>query len=257
MAERAGIVTLTTDFGIEDAYVAALEAAVLAEAPQARVVHVSHQVSPGNVLSGAYLVEYAARSFPPATVHLAVVDPGVGTDRPMVGLESGGSLLVGPDNGLLERARRGAGAGTAVQLQPPPDPGGWTFQSRDVMAPAAGRLARGVPLADLGTTRPMDPVEPAPSLQPSGPRTVQVAHVDRFGTLVLDLLHPGSWPDGPTYLLVNNERAALGRTFGDVDPGRFVAYKGSIGYIEVARRDASAAVSLGVRPGSAVEVVLA
>ncbi|MDP9325296.1 MAG: SAM-dependent chlorinase/fluorinase, partial [Candidatus Dormibacteraeota bacterium] len=114
-----GLVTLTTDFGRRDAYAAALEAAVLNLAPDARVVHVSHEVPPGDIATGAYLLEYASHAFAEGAgrspVHLGVVDPGVGSKRRMLAVDCGGFLLVGPDNGLLRRALRGRAA-TAVAL---------------------------------------------------------------------------------------------------------------------------------------------
>src|ERR1700736_3084887 len=103
----AGVVTLTTDFGLRGAYVAALEAAILVAAPAIRVVHVSHQVPPGDISTGAYLLEYATRSFPAGTVHLGVVDPGVGSDRRILAAHVSDFFMVGPDNGLLRRAFRG------------------------------------------------------------------------------------------------------------------------------------------------------
>src|ERR1700730_8230951 len=114
----AGLVTLTTDFGRRDPYVAALEAAVLTVAPDTRVVHVSHDVPRGDIGTGAYLLEYASRVFAEGTrqspVHLGVVDPGVGSDRRMLAVDCAGFFLVGPDNGLLRRALRGRTITTVV-----------------------------------------------------------------------------------------------------------------------------------------------
>src|ERR1700730_7963456 len=107
LGTMGGLVTLTTDFGLGDAYAAALEAAIFSADPAIRVVHVTHQVPPGEISAGAYLLEYATRSFPADTVHLAVVDPGVGSDRRMLAVRAGDFFVVGPDNGVLRRALRG------------------------------------------------------------------------------------------------------------------------------------------------------
>ena len=253
MRERSGIVTLTTDFGHADPYVAALEAALLQTNWDVRVVHNSHEVAPGDIATGAYLLEYAARSFPPGTVHLAVVDPGVGSSRPIIAIETEAFVLVGPDNNLLERALRGMAA-RAVELESGMEAAP-TFESRDVMAPAAARLAGGADLVALGSAMERGSYELAPVLG-LDTRLTSVCHVDRFGSLVLDLRHPGAWPEGKQWLDVNGKRARLGRTFSDVAPGELVAYRGSIGYVEVAARNSSAAQVIGSATGDAVEVAL-
>jgi S-adenosylmethionine hydrolase len=252
----SGIVTLTTDFGLEDAYAAALEGAIREQHRDVLIAHVSHLVPPGDIRAGAYLVEYAARSFPVGTVHLGVVDPGVGTDRMILAVATERCYLVGPDNGVLRRALRGSAEPVAVRLALPADLESWTFQSRDVMAPAAARLAAGAPLHELGEAIALRPEQPAPLLSAGEGRVAEVAHVDHFGTLVFDLRHPGAWPEDARELWVGGGPVALGRTFGDVKSGALVAYRGSIGYLEVAARDGSAAAALGLHAGETAEVKL-
>jgi S-adenosyl-L-methionine hydrolase (adenosine-forming) len=249
-----GLVTLTTDFGLRDAYAAALEATILKCSPAIRVVHVCHQVPAGDVSTGAYLLEYATRSFPAGTVHLAVVDPGVGSDRRMLAVRTGDFFVVGPDNGLLRRAFRGHKL-DAVALAPDRASDSHTFESRDVMAPAAARLASGTDLGALGEAVAIAAESPAPSLT-AGPalRTV-VAHVDNFGTLILDLRCSDDFKAGEM-LRVDRRQITLGAAFSDVWPGDLVAYRGSIGYLEVAARDGSAAATLGLGAGADVEVEL-
>jgi S-adenosylmethionine hydrolase len=246
----AALLTLTTDFGLRDAYVAALEAAVLRAAPQVQVVHVSHLVPPGDVAAGAYILEYATRSFPVGTVHLIVVDPGVGSDRRMLAVDAGEFVAVGPDNGVLSRALRGR-AVNCVAL-PVPGEASATFQSRDVMAPAAARLASGEPLAVLGpsTELGVDPV--APPLPEAGKLGAPVAHVDGFGTIVIDLTCPVGGGEGR--LRVAGREVPFAKTFSGVASGELVAYRGSIGYLEVAIRDGDGARALGLRAGSIVDV---
>jgi S-adenosylmethionine hydrolase len=250
----AGVVTLTTDFGLRDAYVAALEAAILTAAPSIRVVHVSHQVPPGEIDTGAYLLEYATRSFPAGTVHLGVVDPGVGSGRRILAGRVGDFFVVGPDNGLLRRAFRGQTL-DAVALAPDPASDSHTFESRDVMAPVAARLASGTDLRGLGETVAIDAVPPAPALRAGQAQRTVVAHVDSFGTLVLDLRYSNGREAG-RLLRVGRWEIRLGAAFNDVGPGDLVAYRGSIGYLEVAVRDGSAAGKLGLGTGAELEVEL-
>jgi S-adenosylmethionine hydrolase len=252
VAKRSGIVTLVTDFGTRDPYAAALEAALM-QWPQLRVVHVSHQVAVGDIRSGAYLMEYAARSFPAGTVHLGVVDPGVGTDRPMLAIDTDDEVLIGPENGLLDRALRGRKVREAVALQSK-GPHSWTFESRDVMAPAAGRIASGEDLGSVGSAAKAAGIRDAPLIDLAQVMAVEVAYIDQFGTLVLDVRHPGEWPNDPGELTIVGRRVTLGRTFADVHPGQLVAYRGSLGYVEIASRDESAARALGVKVGDRIQV---
>jgi S-adenosylmethionine hydrolase len=250
-----GVVTLTTDFGLRDAYAAALEAAILTTAPEVRVVHVSHSIPPGDVLAGAYVVEYASRSFPPGAVHLCVVDPGVGSGRRILAVDAGGFCLIGPDNGVLRRAIRGrevAAVALATDRTAAP-----TFESRDVMAPAAARLASGEPLTGLGSAAAID-VDMAPlELRPHQALHSTIAHVDGFGSLVIDAVCPETAQPGWRLRISGHSGEILMRsTFSDVAPGQLVAYRGSIGYLEIAVRDGSAASVLGIGPGAPVEIEL-
>jgi S-adenosylmethionine hydrolase len=251
---RSGIVTLTTDFGPGDPYAAALEAAIIATWPPVRVVNVSHHIGPGDVRSGAYVVEYAARSFPPGTVHLGVVDPGVGTDRPMVAIETATFVVVGPGNGVLDRALRGQAIRGAVRLSERSDGANRTFQSRDVMAPTAARAAGGASLLSLGTRTEIPVPPPAPTFDPRASDSFGVAYVDSFGTLVIDALHPGRWPEGIDSIQVAGQRVRAGSTFADVPPRELVMYPGSIGYVEIAVRDGSAAALLGLGVGDRIGI---
>jgi S-adenosylmethionine hydrolase len=251
-----GLVTLTTDFGRRDPYAAALEASVLKVAPDTRVVHVSHDVPPGDIVTGAYLLEYASRVFADGTgsspVHLGVVDPGVGSGRRILAVDCAGFFLVGPDNGLLRRALRGRTVAAVVlreTVEAAP-----TFQSRDIMAPAAARLAAGEGLASLGDPTEVDIDPPAPELPDHGQVTTTVAHVDGFGTVVADIRCPAAV--AVKLLRISGREIQLARTFSDVPSGSLVAYRGSIGYLEVAVRDGSAASELGLNPGDGLAIVV-
>lgn len=245
------IVTLLTDFGTADGYVAEVKGALLARVPDATVVDVTHEISPGDLVAAAYVLGRTWRAFPEGTVHLVVVDPGVGTARRALAADAAGHRFVAPDNGVLSHVFERCGA-SVVSL--PMDAGASpTFHGRDVFAPAAARLLAGEPLAALG--RPVDdPVLlPAPKLERHGDLVVgEVVHVDRFGTLVTSV--PGSAVvEGATVRIAGHD-VSLRRTFGDVAPGAPVAFVGSGGTVEVAVRDGRADEVLGVERGAAVRV---
>jgi S-adenosyl-L-methionine hydrolase (adenosine-forming) len=186
------LITLTTDFGTTDPYVGIMKGVIAGRAPDARVVDVTHGIPAQDVLAGALVLRHAAPYFPPGTVHVVVVDPGVGTARRALCVETAGAVLVGPDNGVLSLAAGGA-VRRIVHLTDRrfflPDPSA-TFHGRDVFAPVAAALATGTAPAALGTEVP-DMIRldvPAPS---PGPRGIhgQVLYVDGFGNLVTNVPH--------------------------------------------------------------------
>jgi S-adenosylmethionine hydrolase len=249
------IITLLTDFGLNDSYVAEVKGALLSAAPTAALVDVSHAISPGDVRAGAYLLGRVWHRFPPGTIHLAVVDPGVGTARAALALAAHGHFFVGPDNGLLTRVLREAEV--QIVALPTPDSAAPTFHGRDVFAPAAAALAAGAPLTQVGepfTGMPERLVYTEPHYE--GKSVVgQVVYVDRFGTLVTNL----TTELVPPYAVVEIEGLEVGplrRTFGDVPTGGLVAYLGSGGEIEIAVRDGSAARRLGMGVGGRIRARL-
>jgi len=245
------IVTLLTDFGTADGYVAEVKGTLLRRAPGATLVDVTHEIPPGDVAAAAYLLGRSWRAFPEGTVHVVVVDPGVGTDRRALAAETGGHRFVAPDNGVLS-AVLGAGEVAIVSL-PMDAAASPTFHGRDVFAPAAARLVIGEPLGALGGAV-RDPVLlPPPRLERHGEDWVgEVVHVDRFGTLVTSV--PGTVAGGGGTVRIARHDVALGRTFADVAPGTPVAFVGSGGTIEVAVRDGRADEVLGAGRGAEVRV---
>ncbi|WDZ87552.1 SAM hydrolase/SAM-dependent halogenase family protein [Micromonospora cathayae] len=256
---RFGWISLTTDYGLSDGFVAACHGVIARLAPQVRVIDVTHLVPPTDVRHGAAVLAQTVPYLPPA-VHVAVVDPGVGTSRRGIALATPDALLVGPDNGLLVPAAEALGGiRAAVELTNPH----WlapavsrTFHGRDVFAPVAARLADGAPLADAGP--PVDPADlvrlPAPVLEvtPTG-FTAEVLTVDHFGNV--QLAAPGAVLDGrPERLRVGGQEAAHGRTFGDVPPDGLVIYVDSAGQVAVAVNGGRAAERLGVRSGDPLPV---
>lgn len=246
------IITLLTDFGSADSYVAEVKAALLSHAPGATLVDVGHAVPPGDVRAGQYLLSRTWGRFPIGTVHLAVIDPGVGTPRRALAAQVSGHRFVGPDNGLLSILPDD----TRYVSLPVLRDASPTFHARDVFAPAAARLATGAPLEELGTAV-RDPVAlPLPGPRVEGVLLVgEVLHVDRFGSLVSNVPCE-ALSRGAQVTVAGGAVGALRRTFGDVERGRLVAYCGSGGTVEIAVRDGSAAELLGAGVGATVTAQL-
>lgn len=248
------IVTLTTDFGTRDYYVAAMKAVLVRGCPEVRLIDVTHEVPRHDILCGSITLERAVDGFLPGTVHLAVVDPGVGTDRRILLAELNRQWVVCPDNGLITWAWRRLGPGRAYALTWRPDASSSTFHGRDVMAPAAAMLAGG---CDFGTiARPIDDpvlldVSPAPDVSAGA----QIIHIDAFGNATTNLRHETMRRCGAGGFRVRDRHVGeLRRTYADVPPGTPLALIGSSGLLEIAVRDGSAAAQLGVRVGDVVSV---
>lgn len=250
------VITLLTDFGLEDGYVAAMKGVIAGVAPEARLVDITHLVPPQDVAFGRFRLLTVAPFFPAGTIHLAVVDPGVGTARRAVAIRSrSGSSFVGPDNGLLLGALESDPPVAAVELS---DPSFWraptpsaTFHGRDVFSPVAGHLARGVALESLGTAlRPDTLVRlelEAWRVLPDGAQGA-VQAVDRFGNLISNV--PGMTVASRDAWSASIAGRTVGghRTYGDVPPGESLALVGSHGFVEIAvhRGDARSALGAGV-----------
>jgi S-adenosyl-L-methionine hydrolase (adenosine-forming) len=249
------LVTLLTDFGTSDSYVAEIKGVLLERCPSATLVDVTHAVPPGDIRAGAYLLGRVWPRFPRDTVHLAVVDPGVGTARAALALRAHGHWFVGPDNGLFTGVLRDAEV-EAVVL-PVPASAAPTFHGRDLFAPAAAALAAGTPLQALGeplTTIPVRLTYAQPHYE--GKSVVgEIVYVDRFGTLVTNL----TVEFVPSYAVLEVEGLEIGplrRTFGDVPTGGLLAYVGSGGAVEIAVRDGSATRRLGLGVGGRIRARL-
>lgn len=253
-------ITLTTDFGLSDGYVAAMKGVILGIAPRAAIVDITHRIPPQNVREAAYMLHTVLPYFPPGTVHVAVVDPGVGSTRRALAARVGNGYLVGPDNGVLTYGLSSGASQTAafVHLD---HPGYWhhpvshTFHGRDIFAPVAAHLATGVPLAALGTPCD-DPVRvdiQTPQQGRSGVLRGQIVHVDRFGNLISNI--PGHWLAGQLWTVHIAKQQIVGpsRTYAEAAPGQLLALVSSDATLEVAVRDGSAAERLGVAAGQPIE----
>jgi S-adenosylmethionine hydrolase len=241
------IITLLTDFGTADGYVAEVKGTILAHAPEAVLIDVAHDVSAQDVEGARLALARYWRRFPPATVHVVVIDPDVGTPRRALAVESDGRYLVGPDNGVLSPALL-MGSAHAVSLAVPSGASP-TFHARDVFAPAAAMLASGSPIDALGNpvSDPLIRRTAEARRLADGALEGQVITVDHFGNAVTNLVgaHGGIVEVGSALLPVR-------RTYADVPSGAPVALSGSSGLIEIAIRDGNAAVLLGLGRGARV-----
>ena len=247
-------ITLLTDFGSKDPYVGMMKGVIAGICPEANVIDVTHEVPPQDVRLGAFFLERAVRYFPPGTVHVAVVDPGVGTSRPRIAVESRGQFFVGPDNGLLSLAATGRSAvlltGRSYFLPSISS----TFHGRDVFAPVAAHIARGVPLARFGPgkRRIVELPWPRPKKRQSG-FAGEVISVDRFGNLITNF-EPEHWASvrRPRVSAGTFRSTALSRSYAAVKRGEITVLFGGYGLLEIAAREASAADELGLTTGARV-----
>ena len=258
-----GLVTLTTDFGARDPYVAAIKGVLLDCCPRLQVVDLTHEIAPQDVLEGALFLAGALHYFPAGTVHLVVVDPGVGTERQAVAVAAGGQFIVCPDNGLLTLFLRRYVVDEARLISAPAfmrETVSPTFHGRDVFAPAAARLACGTALAEAGPRVDELVMIDIPECVREGDRVRgEVVHIDRFGNAISNI-DRASVGDGLVHeVYVDNYAPALQlhRTYGSVPAGQALAVFGSADYLEVAVNRGSAAGTLGISVGDRVEVIVA
>jgi S-adenosylmethionine hydrolase len=264
-----GIITLTTDFGLADSYVGVMKGVIFGITPQARIVDITHDIRPQNITHAVYMVETFYRYFPAGTVHLVVVDPGVGSERRAIALQTPEAVFVGPDNGVFTLvwqdacARWGAEQCAAVELT---EASFWlsqvssTFHGRDIFAPVAAHLAAGAPLLALG--RRLEQVSVAeldlPTVGRKGELVGRVIHVDHFGNCVTNI--------GPEHLrkhglgrhltveIIDQRLPGLYETYAEVPVGGLIALMGSSARLELSVRNGNAAQTLGVGVGDLVRV---
>jgi len=253
------VVTLLSDFGLEDTYVGQVKGAILSVALDATLVDLTHAVPPQDVQAGAFLLWSAVESFPAGTIHLAVVDPGVGSARRGIALRSArGDVFVGPDNGLLLPAvERLGGCQVAIalteqafwRLGTDPAP---TFHGRDVFGPVAGYLASELPFERLG--RVIDDVQRPFALPEPHGFSGEVLHIDSYGNLVTNL-RAQSLP-ARYHVRVGAFTVEPATHYAAVAPRTLLALIGSAGTLEIAARNASAAAITGATRGAPVLVAV-
>ena len=241
------LVTLLTDFGTADGYVAEVKGVVLTGARDATLIDISHDIPAQDVEAGRLALARYWKRFPEGTIHVVVVDPGVGTGRAALAVESQRRYLIGPDNGVLSPALLAPGV-RVVRLSVPAGTAN-TFHGRDVFAPAAVHLALGQPFDALGApvTEPVIRRTPEAHRAADGSLNGQVVTIDRFGNAITNLLGVR----GGT-VAVAGRTVPVRRVYADVGPGEPVALVGSSGLLEIAVRDGSAAAMLGIERGAPV-----
>jgi S-adenosylmethionine hydrolase len=264
------IIAFASDYGLADEFVGVCKAVMLGIAPGTTVLDLGHDIPAHDVRAGALLLVRAVQYLPEDSILVAVVDPGVGTDRRLVAVEVDGGVMLGPDNGLLAPAAAIAGGARSVVVLDNPEyhlaAPGPTFAGRDVLAPAAGHLAAGIPLHDLGT--PVDPITLVPGLvslpemHAGGAISGEVWWVDRFGNCQLNIDPDELAVSGAAlgvYVEVRTARetrnARWVHTYADAKPSELVLLVDSYGLLSLALHRESAAAMLGVRAASAITLV--
>lgn len=255
-------ITLITDFGLQDGHVGAMKGVMRSIAPQAELVDISHYIRAQDIRHAGFVLKTAYSYWPSDTVHLIVVDPGVGTGRRAVAVQTTAGIFVAPDNGVLsyvldqEQAQAAVGLTNAAYWH---DPVSASFHGRDIFGPAAAHLAKGVPLAELGESVPPSSLVtfaiPSPHRHLDGHMTIHVQHVDRFGNCTTDL--PGEWlRAAPQWRIEVQDVTIKGvaHTFGDVAESEPVALVDSTGYLAIAVRNGSAAQAMGLGVGAPIEI---
>lgn len=261
------IITLLTDFGTEDTYVGVMKGVIASLCPGATVIDLTHEVPPQDIATGAFLLDVSVDYFPEGTIHVAVVDPGVGTARKPIALRTARGFFVGPDNGIFTLVLQRQKLLQAVCLDNPRyhlSSVSATFHGRDIFAPVAAHLAQGVPLEELGTPLTRLQRLPLPRIRVDwlGIRAT-IVHIDRFGNAITNLTRADyeAWRTRwdvkePVVEVVSGERLLpICRTYGDVPHGQPLALFGSSERLEIAVNGGSAAQILHLRRGDTVKVL--
>lgn len=266
--QRIPIITLTTDFGSADHYVSSIKAAILSVTTNVHLVDVTHDVPAHDVVAGGFTLRAAYPAFPPRTIHLVVVDPGVGTERRPIIVSADNHYFVGPDNGIFsglyesDPAARIIHITAAHYLRENPSP---TFHGRDVFSPVAAQMSRGLGMENFGDFIE-DPVRvdlPRPKVTPEGHLKATVILIDRFGNAVTNVtrgaLEALMQKLGRSRIHGGTPRAAvteLRRTYADGPSGSVFFLFNSSDHLEIAASQGRASDLLGLKPGDAVEVNL-
>lgn len=258
------IVTLLSDFGLKDGYVAQMKGAVLDKSPDAKIIDISHEIERHNIAMGSFVLETTVPYFPKGTIHVAVVDPGVGSDRKAIVIECESGLLVGPDNGLMARASEKLGLKSTRQIQ-----GSFldtrnvsnTFHGRDIFARVAGLLAAGKKPEDMGErVSKLKKLNIAPPEFGEGKLTCQVLHIDNFGNIITNAEKEQFRKVAGTRgkITIRSRKGEFGarivKSYFELDPATVGVLMGSQGYLEIAVRERSASEKLDLKPLDELEI---
>lgn len=264
MQSIAPPITLLTDFGMADHYVACMKGVILQRAPLAQIIDVTHMIQPHDVVHGAFVLRQIFEHYPPGTIHIAVVDPGVGSSRRIVAARYSGQIVLTPDNGLLTFVHRDFVLQELRSIENQrlfrPEVSR-TFHGRDVFAPVAGQLCQGTAFEKLGPiVRELQLLNlERPKRLEQGGVEGQVLYIDHFGNCIsnisaADLGQVKAPPERMTVQVGPLRVGHLHTTYADVNPGEIVAMIGSTGMLEVAVNQGSAAAHLRAAPGTLVMV---
>jgi S-adenosyl-L-methionine hydrolase (adenosine-forming) len=267
MSDSGRIVTLLTDFGLRDHFVAAMKGVMLSLNPNLTLVDITHDIPAQDIHSAAFTLSQAYSCFPPGTIHLAVVDPGVGSARKALAVSAGTHFFVAPDNGILSYVHKSQEDFAAYEITADHyfrKPVSSTFHGRDVFAPIAGYISRDIPLRQLGPALPK-PVQlkiPVPTKMREDLIQAAVLAVDHFGNLITNLM-PGDLPvfdpanpHTVKMLAGQKEITAFHRTYSEGRPGEIFVVPGSTGYLEIVMKEGSAASALNLKSGAPIGVIL-
>ncbi|MBI1175972.1 hypothetical protein GC207_00875 [bacterium] len=249
-------IAITTDFGLDDWFVGTMKGVIQKIAPNAPTVDITHAIKPGDIRAGAFALAAAYRFFPIGTVHLVVIDPGVGSERAGVVIETENYLFVGPDNGVFSFALRGERLRSIHRLENRKyqlTEVSRTFHGRDIFAPAAAHLSRGVPANQFGARQhELVPLEwPEPVITESGLRG-EVVYIDHFGNCITNLPASRVLASGATRIKVGAKVIPIHDCYSAVKKGRPVAVIGSVGLLEIAINGGNAAKAMKLKIGSCI-----
>jgi S-adenosylmethionine hydrolase len=264
-------ITLLTDFGTHDAYVGIMKGVILQVHPTATIIDITHRIDPQDLVQAAYTVAYAYKYFSENSVHIIVVDPGVGGDRRIIAMRKKGQFFLAPDNGVLTLVLDEDGeeqiylvTNTRYFLKPVSQ----TFQGRDIFAPVGAQLAKGFPINELGN--PIDGAELVrltnikPHITENGRVTGAVVTIDRFGNLISNIdwkfikhHFPAATENSLRFYIGDRFITGLSASYNSVEPGNPLAITGSRGYFEISVNSGSARHYFGTRQGDPVKVAVA
>jgi S-adenosylmethionine hydrolase len=252
------IITLTTDFGDQDAYVATMKGVILDINPEVTIVDICHSVEPQNIAQAAFIIGTTCDYFPQDTIHMVIVDPGVGSQRRAIAMKTRRAFFVAPDNGVLSYIINASPEEPeAVNLTNPKfwhHPVSSTFHGRDIFAPAAAHISLGVPLAEFGeaiTSLSTSPL-PHPQTAANGELIGHILHIDRFGNLISDISKEDLRVSKLSLEIAGQQIDGLSTSYAEAD--KLLALLGSSGHLEIAFKNGSAASFLDVRIGDEIRI---
>jgi S-adenosylmethionine hydrolase len=261
MAGPPRLIVLLTDFGLKDHYVGVMKGVILSVNPEAHLIDLSHDIGSQDILEAYFLLSNSYRYFPPGTIFVAIVDPGVGTDRAILAVETNRYFFLAPNNGLLGFLEKEAGVRRIVHVQETRfflSPVSNTFHGRDIFAPVAGHLSLGVDLGEFGPAlKRMDTLEaPSPRVTREGSLVGEIVSIDHFGNLVTNIPAVQLPAAGPLEIRVGKSSIReLSPSYGSGPKGKLLALLGSSGTLEISVSQGSAARKTAAQVGDKVRVI--